>query len=335
MKEEGRNKEYDCIAGVSGGLDSSYALYKVKNLGLRPLAVHLDNGWNSELAVSNIEKLCGGLKVDLFTQVIDWDEFRDLQRSFFKAKVIDIELLTDHAIVSLLYKVASRRRVKYLLAGTNFNNEGMRIPPSWNHFKLDARNILAIHKKFGNGKRIKTFPLMGLAEYYRHLYLDRINWISILDYMAYEKDDAIKTLGTEAGWRPYEKKHYESVFTRFYQGYILPVKFNVDKRKVHYSTLICSGQMTREEALELMKKPAYADAALLAEDKKFVLKKLGFSEDEFREYLDSSAVPHAAYASSVKLYYRLQRIAALIQRLVDRFVPARNAGEDKKMKRWI
>ncbi len=302
IKKEGRNKEYDCIVGVSGGLDSSYVLYISKKLGLRALAVHMDNGWNSELAVSNIEKLCRNLNVDLYTCVLDWETFKNLQIAFFKANVIDIEMLTDHAIAATLYEIALKRKIKYILAGTNLANEGMRMPPGWTHFKRDLWNIKGIYKKFGDSKRIKNFPTIGITKTLKYMFVNRIKWISILNYVTYNKEEAIAMLNNEIGWRPYEKKHYESVFTRFYQGYILPTKFGVDKRKLHYSTLICSGQISRDEAMELMKNPPYENNQLLQEDKNFVLKKLGFTSGEFENYLHAPPVSHTHYPSNKWIY---------------------------------
>ena len=254
IKEKGRGKDYDSILGVSGGLDSSYLLYRAVKLGLRPLAVHLDNGWDSELSISNIEKLVKTLNVDLYTHVIDWEEFKDLEIAFFKANVVDIEMLTDHAIVATLYETALRRKIKYILAGTNMANEGIRIPRGWSHSKLDLRNIRSIYGKYGNRKKLNTFPTIGLTRYFKYRFIDGIKWVSLLDYLTYDWDEAIHILNKEINWRKYEKKHYESIFTRFYQGYILPKKFNVDKRKVHYSTLICSGQMTRDRACRINEK---------------------------------------------------------------------------------
>lgn len=312
IKNQGKNKEYDCILGLSGGFDSSYALYRVKKLGLKALAVHVDNAWNSELSVSNIEKLVKNLEVDLLTYVINWEEFKDLQISFFKANVIDIEMLTDHAIVAALYKTAIDKGLKYILAGTNFATEGMRMPPGWNHVKLDLKNIKAIHKKFGNKKKLKIFPTMGLTGFMKNTLINRIKWISIIDYFQYNKNEAGDILNKEIGWRIYEKKHYESVFTRFYQGYILPQKFHIDKRKLHYSSLICSGQMTRDQAMKMMEKETYVDESLLLEDKEYVIKKLGFTDEEFDKYIHTPPIPHRNFASNERIFNILSRIKRFI-----------------------
>lgn len=311
IKRDGKGKDYDCIVGVSGGLDSSYVLYKTKEFGLRPLAVHLDNNWNSELAVNNIERLVKYLNVDLYTHVIDWQEFKDLQLAFIKSNVIDIEMLTDHALIALLYKAAKDNNCRYILAGTNTASEGMTFPKEWNHFKIDLPNILDIYRKFGNGIKLRTFPMMSLTRYLLYKYMDKILWTSILNYLDYRKDDAAKEMLT-IGWKPYEKKHYESIFTRFYQGYILPKKYNVDKRRIHYSTLICSGQMTREQALFELQNDCYEDIDLLNQDKEYVLKKLNITSEAFQTYLETPGELHSRFASNEKYYNLLKRIQTLV-----------------------
>lgn len=299
IKEDGKNKEYDCIMGVSGGLDSSYLLLKAVEFGLRPLAVHLDNGWNSELAVKNIDNLVKKLDVDLYTHVINWEEFKGLQKAFFNADVIDIELLTDHAIISIMYKLANKYNIKYMLPGTNISNEGMDMPENWNHFKWDITNIKDIYNKFGAKKSLKTYPSMSVLKYFYYSKVRKIEWVSLLDYMDFDKNTSLKILKEKVDYVPYEKKHYESVFTRFYQGYILPNKFNIDKRKLHYSTLICSGQISKEEVLIQMKNNPYDNKTQLEEDKEFVLKKLSFTEVEFEDYMKRPGKLHSEYASNI------------------------------------
>lgn len=306
IKKEGIGKKYDCIIGLSGGLDSSYLLYKAVQAGLHPLAVHLDNGWNSELAVINIENLVKKLNVDLYTHVIDWNVFKDLQKSFFKANVIDIELLTDHALIALNYQISSKYKIKNMLIGTNTSNEGMAMPVSWNYFKWDIKNIKAIHKQFGESKSLKTYPSMSPLRYSYYRFIKKINWVSLLDYMDYDKEASLLELEKAVGYRRYEKKHYESIFTRFYQGYILPKKFNVDKRKLHYSTLIMSGQMSRKEALADLQKSPYDEQILMQTDKNFVCKKLAMSESELDEYLNKCPKAHNNY-SNMQLYLSVYR----------------------------
>lgn len=306
VRRDGKGRDYDCIVGLSGGVDSSYALYLAVRNGLRPLAVHLDNGWNSELAVHNIANLVRSLSVDLFTHVIDWEENRDLQLSFFKANVIDIEMLMDNAMMALNYRMARQYKVKWILAGTNRSTEGMHMPSNWNWLKFDARNVRDIHRRFGSVP-IRTHPLISVAGFIWNRYVLGIRWTPFLDYFDYRKDDALATLQNEVGYRPYPYKHYESVFTRFYQGYILPQKFGVDKRKLHLSTLVVTGQMSREQALEMMSQPPYPDPAQKRDDHAFVLKKLGFTQESFENYMAAPPVSHAAYATEKPLWDVLYR----------------------------
>lgn len=281
IKDKGQRNEYDCIIGVSGGVDSSYVLYKLKELGLRPLAVHLDNGWNSELAVSNIEKMLKKMDIDLYTYVIDWEEFKDLQISFLKASVPDLEIPTDHAIMAILYKLAIKHKVKYIISGTNFATE-LIMPRSWSQGHTDWRYIRSIHKIFGNNQ-LRTFPYYSISMKLYYRYIKQLKFVSLLNYISYNKEEAIKTLENELCWKYYGGKHYESIYTRFIQAYILPKKFNIDKRRGHFSNLICAGQITRDEALMEMMRDPYPEG-MLTQDKEFVLKKLGIDEDYF-EYL--------------------------------------------------
>jgi N-acetyl sugar amidotransferase len=315
VREAGRGKRYDCIVGVSGGADSSYSLWLAVNEGLRPLAVHLDNGWNSELASHNISTLVSRLNVDLLTHVIEWNENRDLQRSFFAADVIDIEMLMDNAMLATNFGAARRFGVKYILSGSNNVTEGMRMPTGWNHRKIDIANIRAIHQCHGN-LPIRTHPLYGTAQFLLDRYLWRIQWISFLNYVHYNKAEAMSFLKSEFGYKPYPHKHYESVFTRFYQGYILPVKFGVDKRKLHLSALVVSGQISRGEAIASLDQDPYPDIMQKQDDRNFVLKKLGFSESEFEAYMARPPLPHTAYASEIDRLTRLSRAWKVIRRLM-------------------
>lgn len=282
IKDTGRGKPYDCIMGLSGGVDSTYVAWLAHQIGLRPLAVHFDNGWNSELAVKNIENIVEKLHFDLVTNVIDWAEFKDLQLSYLKASVVDIEAITDHAIFASLYRIAGERNIKYILSGTNIQTEHT-MPPSWLFAKSDHRNIQAIHKAFGTVS-LKTFPFMNakVKRYYQGV--KGIQSVSILHYVDYNKKKVKEHIASQLGWRDYGPKHGESVFTRFYQQYILPTKFHIDKRKPHLSNLIFSGQMTKEEALAELAKPVY-DQEQFRLDYTFVLKKLGLSENEFAELM--------------------------------------------------
>jgi N-acetyl sugar amidotransferase len=301
VKAGGKGKRYDCVVGVSGGVDSSWALVQAVKLGLRPLAAHMDNGWNSELAQNNIANLVRGLGVDLYTHVIDWNEYRGLMQAFFDADVIDIELLYDNAMFAVNYQQAARYGVKFILAGSNQATEGLQMPPQWNWFKFDKRNIRALGRRGGRA-RLGTFPAMGTLDYVWYEYARRIRWIPFLDYLDYNKARALQTLQQDYGYKPYLFKHYESVFTRFYQGYILPAKFGVDKRRVHLSALICSGQLTRSEAMRQLQGIAYASEQALQEDRQYFLKKMGWTSAQLDEYVARPEKSHASYPSERPLW---------------------------------
>ena len=293
-----RRGDYDSIVGLSGGVDSSYVAYQAVKMGLKPLAVHFDNGWNSELAVKNIEQIVKRLGLDLLTFVIDWEEFRDIQRSFFKAHVIDIEMVTDHAIFAAMYRIARQHRIRYILSGTNAQTESI-MPPAWQHFKFDLRNLKAIHRRHGTVpiRRYPTLSVWGMA--WNH-YVWGAQSISVLNYLPYRKDEAMRVLQSELGWQYYGGKHYESAFTKFYQAHILPAKFAVDKRRIHLSDLIMNSEIGRDEALEQLKQPLY-DPMQLEQDRAYVCKKLGFSAEEFAQYLAAPPVSHYAYPSYARL----------------------------------
>ena len=301
VKERGKRHRYDCIVGVSGGVDSSWVLVKAVEFGLRPLAVHMDNGWNSELAQNNIANLIQGLSVNLYTYVIDWVEYRRLMQAFFDADVVDVELLYDNAMLAVNYRQAARFSVKSILAGTNQATEGMRMPASWNHLKFDRRNIRSIAKKFGSVK-IRSFPAIGTAGFILHEFIMGVRWHSFLDLMPYRKNEALKTLTSDFGYKPYPYKHYESVFTRFYQGYILPKKFGIDKRKLHLSTLVVAGEMTREEALTDLEGAPYPSETELARDIEYFLKKMRWTRADLDEYIRRPGKSHQSYGSEKPLY---------------------------------
>jgi N-acetyl sugar amidotransferase len=292
IKEAGKNKPYDCILGLSGGVDSTYVAYQAKQLGLRPLAVHFDNGWNSELAVMNIENIVSRLQLDLHTLVVDWEEFRDIQLSYIKASVVDIEVVSDHGIFATLYKLAKQHKIKYILSGNNVATEFI-MPRSWLFNKLDHVNLRAIHKKYGKIP-FKTYPLLDTSlKKYCHDVL-QIRSVTMLNYMPYNKKAVKELIAKELGWRDYGGKHYESIFTKFYQAYILPTKFHIDKRKAHLSTLICSGQMTKEDALKELTLPLYTPEALKM-DYEYVLKKLELSPEEFEVIMKQPPRKHTDF----------------------------------------
>lgn len=303
IKESGRGKSYDCVLGVSGGLDSTYLSLLAKEQGLRPLLVHFDNGWNSELAVKNIENIVNILGYKLHTYVMDWDEFRDLQRSYFKASVVDVEVPTDQLIFAALSKIAFKYKIKFILAGNNVATESIN-PAGWVYKeKLDLVNLKAIHRSFGT-KKLKKLPKLGHYERYFYEAIIGIQVINILDLINYDKSLVKETVEEKLNWRDYGGKHYESIFTRFYQGYYLPVKYGIDKRKAHLSNLILSGQMTREAALRQLQEPPYSPIDQIA-DKEYVVKKLGFSSDEWEHIMNSPKVAHENFETEKSIKHQL------------------------------
>lgn len=300
VKSSGKGKKYDCVVGLSGGVDSSYALVKAVEYGLTPLAVHLDNGWNSELAQNNISELVERLGVDLYTHVIDWQVYRGLMQSFFDADVIDVELLMDHAMLAVNYRQAHKFGVRYILSGQNQATEGMTMPASWNWFKFDRKNI----KDIGSlgGSKFDTYPTVGTFRYLYYEHIRKIKWLPFLDYIEYHKGRALEVLTKNYGYKPYLYKHYESVFTRFYQGHLLPSKFDVDKRKLHFSTLILTNQMERTEAVRLLKLSPYGSEQELADDSSYFLKKMNWTQDDLDVYLNREEVPHSSYKSELPLW---------------------------------
>ena len=302
-----KNNKYDCIVGLSGGIDSSYTLLKVVECGLKPLVVHMDNGWNSELAQNNIENLIKKLKVDYYTHVIRWSEYRNLMQSFFDSDVIDIELLADNAMLAVNYQIAKKNNIPFILGGTNSSTEGMKMPKNMNWFKFDKRNIKAINKKFIN-KSFESFPIIGIIDLIYFILIKRIKWINFLDYFLYDKSKAEKELEEKFEFKRYKYKHYESVFTRFYQGYILPKKFKLDKRILHLSTLIVTKQISRNEAVNELSKSTYESKIEMENDKNFFLKKMNWSINDLENYINRSPVSHYFYPNSRKIYEYLLKI---------------------------
>lgn len=303
IKRAGEGSDYDCIIGVSGGVDSTYVAYLVKKLGLRPLAMHLDNGWNSELAVKNIEEVLKRLQIDLSTHVLDWVEFRELQKSFLRASVPDGEIPSDHAIFALLWTEAARRGIRYIVSGMNFATESVSVP-EWAYGHSDWRYIRDVHRRFGGGS-LRTYPHFGLGYLMWLNLVKRIKTVSILNYTEYDKPRVMGILEQELGWRNYGGKHHESVYTRFYQGYVLPRKFGIDKRYGHFSDLINAGLMTREKALEELKRPPYPEEQQ-KQDLEYVTKKLGLGADEFSRIMSSPVRSFRDYKNNYELVRRLK-----------------------------
>lgn len=303
IKRAGRNAPYDCIIGVSGGVDSSYVAYLVvRRFGLRALALHLDNGWNTELAVDNVERMVKALRVNLSTHVLDWREFRDIQTAFIRSSISNIEIPTDHAIWAVLIKTAAKMGIKYIIAGNNVVTESI-MPETWLYGSKDSRLIRGIHRRFGR-LPMKSYPYLTTPDYAYYLLLRGIRWVPILNYVPYVKAEAKQRLMDEVGWRDYGGKHYESTFTRFFHAYYLPRKFGYDLRKSYYSALVCSGQITREEALRDLAEPP-APPALMEQDRAYVLKKLGLSEAEFEMILAAPNKTYADYPNTDALWRRM------------------------------
>lgn len=296
IKASGKGKAYDCVIGLSGGVDSSYVALQVQRLGLRALGVHLDNGWNSDAAVSNINQIVTRLGIDLHTHVLPWEEFRDLQKSFFRASVVNCEMPTDHAILAVLFTLASQYQVKYILSGSNFVSEGIFVPMAWGYDYRDWRNLKAIHRAFGTTP-LRTYPRLPLRTLAWHVGVNRIKFFPILNYVEYVKSTAIAELIEKIGWRPYGRKHGESHFTRFYQEHYLVQKFGYDKRRLHLSVLINSGQITREEALLQLTQPLFTPEEL-RESVSFVCKKLGFTESDWHEIMQQPPRSHFSFRTN-------------------------------------
>lgn len=302
IKHAGDGKDFDCIIGMSGGIDSSYLTYVAKEqLGLRPLVFHVDAGWNSQIAVNNIERLVDGLGLDLYTEVIDWEEMRDLQLAFFKSGVPHIDTPQDHAFFATMYKFADRYKVEYILTGANISTECVRNPVEWMYYQSDSTQLRDIHRRFGTHPLVR-FPLTSILWHKVYLpYVKGIKVVRPLDYLPYIKQEAVDLLRERFCWQPYPQKHFESRFTRFYESYWLPKRFGYDVRKVQYSSLILTGQMTRDEALERLKEPPY-DEATIGHDIEFVANKLGITVDELNSYLDLPKKTYRDYRNQRWIY---------------------------------
>jgi N-acetyl sugar amidotransferase len=312
IKKSGAGHQYDCVIGVSGGVDSTYVAWLCKKeFGLRPLAIHFDNGWNSELAVQNIETVLRKLNIDLYTHVVDWEEFRDIQVAFLKSGIVNWELPTDHAIRALLYREAARRGIRYIITGSNLATEAVT-PAAWKVSNIDFRLLKAIHRRFGK-RKLRTFPTLSLKMLAWYTFVHRITQIPILNYVDYKVERAKALLEQGLGWRPYEFKHGESLFTRFFQRYFLPHKFGYDKRKPHLSNLILSGQMTRDEGFEELNKPLYYPEEL-ERDFAYVAKKLELTTKELKAHLDSPPRSHGVYPNSDWVQDRLPHLIAIAKR---------------------
>ncbi len=313
ISRESASREYDCIVGLSGGIDSSYAAYVVRRQwNLRVLAVHVDAGWNSELAVKNIENIVKRLDIDLHTEVIDWDEMRDLQIAFLRSGVPNQDIPQDHVFFAALYRSAVQKGIRHVLSGGNIATESV-LPPAWGHAAMDLRHLEAIHRRFGR-MPLRTYPTCSFFDYYvGYPFIRRMRVFRPLNFMPYDKKTALDVLERELGYRYYGTKHGESRFTKFFQNYWLPTRFGFDKRRAHFSSTILSGQTDRAEALEELSRPAY-DAGAIQEDRVFVAKKLGLTDDELEALLRMPLRQHADYPSNAALYGFKNRVRPMLER---------------------
>lgn len=302
IRQEGRGRDFDCIIGMSGGIDSSYLVYLAKEeLGLRPLVFHVDAGWNSQEAVNNIERIVDRLNLDLFTEVIDWEEMRDLQLAYFRAGVPHIDTPQDHAFFATMYNFAEQHGIRHILTGANYSTECVRNPIEWMYYQSDSVQLRDIHSRFGSRPLVK-FPITSILRHKVYLrYIKRIQVVAPLNHMPYIKADAMTLLADRFGWQPYPQKHFESRFTRFYEGFWLLGKFGYDVRRVQFSSLILTGQMTREDALERLKAPPL-DAATIAQETAFVAAKLRITEDELMGYFHAPNKTYRDYRSQESVY---------------------------------
>jgi N-acetyl sugar amidotransferase len=320
VKSDGKNNEYDCILGLSGGVDSAYLALKMKEYGLRPLVVHVDAGWNSEIAVSNIERVIKFCNYDLYTYVIDWEEMRDLQLAYFKSGIANQDIPQDHAFFAILYHYAVNNNISYVISGGNTSTEGISPPSSWENSAMDSINLKAIHNKFGSLK-LKNYRTISFFQYYIYYpFIKKMKTIRPLNFMPYNRDEAIRELVDKVGFKEYGRKHGESVFTRFYQNHYLPRKFGFDKRLPHYSTLILTNQMSREDALEKLKQPMYESDINLKYDINFFCRKLGISEAEYENIMNSAPNHYTSYPTWDRYYKFIKKVQIFYENLMNKKV---------------
>ena len=316
MKKENVHKEYDCILGLSGGVDSSYLALKLHEEEIRPLIVHVDGGWNSELAVQNIENIVNYCGWHLHTIVIDWEEMKDLQLAYLKSGIANQDVPQDHAIFASLYHFATKHGVNYVISGGNISTECI-FPNSWNWSAMDADNIHGIHKKYGSIK-LKKYKTVGFYKlYFYYPFIKKMRTIRPLNFIPYVKSKALEELKDKVGYKEYARKHGESVFTKFFQNNYLPTKYGMDKRKPHLSSLIVTGQMTKEEALRELENPLYKERELI-EDKEYIAKKIGISKEDFEKILTTHSSHYTDFANMEKKYKRMKKIQYLVSKLLSR-----------------
>jgi len=316
IKAAGKGHEYDCILGLSGGLDSSYLAIKVHEWGLRPLVMHVDAGWNSELAVSNIESIVKHCGYDLHTHVVDWEDMRDLQLAYLRAGISNQDVAQDHIFFSSLYHFATSNNIRFILSGGNLATESI-FPGSWHGSAMDAINLKAIHKKYGE-RKLKNYKTISFLDYYFwYPFIKKMRVLRPLNYMPYDKATALKELEATVGYKPYPRKHGESLFTKLFQNYYLPEKFGMDKRRPHLSSLIVSGQMTRLEAIGKLAEPLY-DPTELENDIIYLCKKLHITREEFSEFINAPTHHYSDFPNWDGRYRMLKLAKRLITKILGR-----------------
>lgn len=310
VKVDGSGNPYDCILGLSGGADSSYLGLKAAEWGLRPLVVHVDAGWNSELAVANIEATVKFCNYDLYTHVVDWEDMRSLQLSYLRAGIANQDVPQDHVFFASLYHFAVRNNIRYILSGGNIATESI-FPGSWHGSAMDAVNLKAIHKRYGSGK-LKSFNTISFFSLYIwYPFVRKMRTVRPLNYMNYNRNEAIGELERKLGWRSYGRKHGESLFTKFFQNHYLPVRFGFDKRRPHLSSMIVSGQMTREEALEDLAQPLY-DPKELETDMEYFCKKLRIRREELNDFMTAPVHHYSEFPNWDRRYRFLKKVQRLV-----------------------
>jgi aminotransferase len=318
IKQKGKEKEYDCIIGLSGGVDSSYLALKLKDCGLRPLVVHVDAGWNSELAVYNIEQIVKHCGYDLHTHVMDWQEIKDLQLAYLKSGIANQDTVQDHAFFASLYHFAVQNDIKYVISGGNISTESV-FPKSWHHAAMDSTNLKSIHRLFGK-KKLSQYKTISFFEYFFYYpFIKGMEVVRPLNFMPYNKGEALKFLKEKINYKEYGRKHGESRFTKFFQNYYLQKKFNIDKRRSHLSSQILSYSLTRDEALRELQKPLY-DEIELSQDKAYIAKKLEISVDELDRFVFEKGIHYSKYANWDTRYKLMTKVKKLIQKVIGRNV---------------
>lgn len=305
IKASGSGRDFDCVIGVSGGVDSSFVAHKVVELGLRPVAVHLDNGWNSELAVANINKILNKLRIPLETHVVDWEEFRSIQLAFIRSSVANLEMPTDHGILALLFKTARKYKIKYIIHGGNLSSESI-MPSGWMEDARDLAMLRSVVSAYGGGA-IRSLPTMSYPMLATNLVFFGLRYVGLLNYLDYKKDEAISILESEYGWRKYSGKHFESFFTRFFQSFILPVKYGIDKRKAHYSSLIVANQLDRAAALNALQQLPYDESTIL-QDISYFLQKFQLSDEDFEYIMNQPRGDLSRFRSHARLLKRFSQL---------------------------